>query len=30
VHLRTIARQEIKKSRETLGAGAAYLTPPSR
>jgi acyl-CoA dehydrogenase len=28
VHLRTIARQEIKKSRETLGAGAAYLTPP--
>ena len=28
VHLRTIARQEIAKSRETLGAGAAYLHIP--
>ena len=30
VHLRTIARQEIAKSRETLGAGAAYLHIPER
>ena len=30
VHLRTIARQEIKRSRETLGAAAAYLTVPER
>jgi len=28
VHLRNIARKEIKKTRETLGASAAYLTPP--
>ena len=30
VHLKTIARQEIRNSRETLGAGAAYLTAPER
>jgi acyl-CoA dehydrogenase len=30
VHLRAIGRAEIKKSRETLGAGAAYLTIPPR
>jgi len=30
VHLRTIARQEIRRSRENLGAGAAYLTVPER
>ncbi|MGO9429338.1 acyl-CoA dehydrogenase family protein [Rhodoblastus sp.] len=28
VHLRAIGRQEIRKSRETLGAGAAYMTLP--
>ncbi len=28
VHLQSIARMEIRKSRQTLGAGAAYLTPP--
>ncbi|MGE4481962.1 acyl-CoA dehydrogenase family protein [Acidocella sp.] len=27
VHLRTVARQEIRRSRETLGAAALYLTP---
>jgi len=30
VHLQSIARMEIKKSKETLGATAAYLTPPER
>ena len=30
VHLQSIARLEIKKSKETLGATAAYLTPPER
>lgn len=30
VHLQTIARMEIKKSKQTLGATAAYLTPPER
>ena len=30
VHLQSIARMEIKKSKETLGATAAYLTPPKR
>jgi acyl-CoA dehydrogenase len=30
VHLQAIARMEIKASRETLGASAAYLTPPIR
>ena len=30
VHLRSIARNEIRKSREILGAGAAYLTVPER
>ena len=30
VHLQAIARMEIKSSRETLGASAAYLTPPER
>jgi len=30
VHLRTIGRQEIRKSRDTLGSGAAYLTLPER
>ncbi|RLQ20694.1 acyl-CoA dehydrogenase [Seongchinamella sediminis] len=30
VHLQSIARMEIKSSRENLGASAAYLTPPSR
>ncbi len=30
VHLQAIARMEIKQARETLGAGAAYLTPPDR
>ena len=30
VHLRSIAAMEIKQSRETLGATAAYLTPPDR
>ena len=30
VHLRSIGRNEIKKSRTTLGAGAAYLTVPER
>ena len=28
VHLRSIARREIKKSRANFGAAAAYLTPP--
>ncbi len=28
VHLRSIARREIRKSRANLGASAAYLTPP--
>ncbi|NYT64404.1 acyl-CoA dehydrogenase family protein [Alcaligenaceae bacterium] len=28
VHLQSIARQEIKHSQKTLGATAAYLTPP--
>jgi acyl-CoA dehydrogenase len=28
VHLQEVARMEIKGSRETLGAAAAYLTPP--
>ena len=28
VHLRTVARQEIKQARERLGAGLAYMTPP--
>ena len=30
VHLRAIARLEIKESREALGATADYLTPPRR
>ena len=30
VHLRSIASMEIKKSQQTLGATAAYLTPPAR
>lgn len=30
VHLQSIARMEIKKSKQTLGATAAYLTPPER
>jgi acyl-CoA dehydrogenase len=30
VHLRSIARMEIKDSQATLGATAAYLTPPLR
>ncbi len=30
VHLRAIARQEIKTAQETLGRTAAYLTPPER
>ena len=30
VHLQSIARMEIKASKETLGASAAYLTPPKR
>ena len=30
VHLRVIARMEIKQSRATLDASAAYLTPPLR
>lgn len=30
VHLQSIARMEIKKSAETLGATAVYLTPPER
>ena len=28
VHLQSIARMEIKKSKQTLGQSAAYLTPP--
>ena len=28
VHLRAIARNEVKRSRATLGAAAVYLTPP--
>jgi acyl-CoA dehydrogenase len=28
VHLQSIARMEIKNSKNTLGATAAYLTPP--
>ena len=30
VHLQAIARMEIKESQQTLGATAAYLTPPER
>lgn len=30
VHLQSIARMEIKKSQKTLGATAAYLTPPGQ
>ena len=30
VHLQSIARMEIKASQQTLGATAAYLTPPER
>ena len=30
VHLQSIARMEIKRSQPTLGATAAYLTPPKR
>jgi acyl-CoA dehydrogenase len=30
VHLQAIARMEIKSSQATLGASAAYLTPPDR
>ncbi len=30
VHLRTIARHEIKQARETLGRSAVFLTPPER
>lgn len=30
VHLQSIASMEIKKSKKTLGATAAYLTPPRR
>jgi len=30
VHMRSIARMEIKNSQSTLGASAAYLTPPER
>ncbi len=30
VHLQAIARMEIKSSQATLGASAAYLTPPER
>lgn len=28
VHLRTVARQEIKQAREKLGSTTAYMTPP--
>jgi acyl-CoA dehydrogenase len=30
VHLRSVARQEIKRSKETFGSYARYLTPPER
>ncbi len=30
VHLRTIARHEIRQARETLGRSAVFLTPPER
>ena len=30
VHLRSIARHEIRRSRDNLGAASAYLTPPER
>jgi acyl-CoA dehydrogenase len=30
VHLRSVARMEIKQSQETPGSTAAYLTPPER
>ncbi len=30
VHLRAIARNEIRRNRTNLGAAAAYLTPPDR
>lgn len=30
VHLRTIARAEIKRAKAAVGASAAYLTPPHR
>ena len=30
VHLQSIARMEIRKSKETLGSTAVYLTPPER
>ncbi len=30
VHLRSIAKMEIKASETTRGATAAYLTPPGR
>jgi acyl-CoA dehydrogenase len=28
VHLRAVARREIRKAREARGRGAAYLVPP--
>ena len=28
VHIRSVARREIKRAGENLGASAAYLTPP--
>ena len=30
VHLRTIARAELKKAKENAGASAAYMVPPHR
>jgi acyl-CoA dehydrogenase len=30
VHLQSIGKMEIATRRETLGAAAAYLTPPAR
>ena len=30
VHLRTIARHEIRRAKEHIGRGAPYLTPPDR
>jgi acyl-CoA dehydrogenase len=28
VHLRSIARRELKRDRTNIGAASAYLTPP--